>query len=80
VAGVVALNGSGGYSFVTDDTETTRQRAAHNDSGTITVNSDGTISDTGSPGVVGGIIISSTKVVTASDPSSTYVTIQVIKR
>jgi len=79
VAGVVALNGSGGYSFITDDTATTGQRAAHTDSGTITVNSDGTFSDTGSPGVVVGIIISSTKVVAVSDSSSTYPTIQVIK-
>jgi hypothetical protein len=80
VAGVITLNGSGGYSAIADETTTTNQRADHDDSGTITVHSDGTLSDAGSPGVVVGIIISSTKVVTVSDSSSTYPAIQVIKQ
>jgi hypothetical protein len=78
--GVVTLNGSGGIDVTNDYTETTSQNGDETSTGTITVNSNGTIISPDHPGLVVGIIISSTKLVIIDNQGSTYPAIQVIKQ
>ena len=47
---------------------------------TVTVNSDGTFSTASHPGVISGIIISSTEFVLIDNVSDTYPTILVVKQ
>jgi hypothetical protein len=78
--GVVTLNGSGGFSDTTDYTATAGQQGDQTGTGTVTVDSNGTFSISDHPGVITGIIISSTKSVTVDNITGTYPTIQVIKQ
>jgi hypothetical protein len=78
--GVVTVYSSGGTSTTGVSTSTTGQSADRTDTGTITVNSDGTFSSSSEPGVIIGIIISSTKAVDIDNDTSTYATIQVVKQ
>jgi hypothetical protein len=67
--GLVTLDGSGGYSSIADEASTTQQRAGHSDSGTVTVNSDGTLS---ASGLVAGVIISSAEFFALDNITDTY--------
>jgi hypothetical protein len=79
-SGVVTVNSSGDTSITGDSTKTTGQSADQTTTSTITVNSDGTFSASSEPGVIIGIIISSTKAVDIDNDTSTYATIQVVKQ
>jgi hypothetical protein len=78
-SGVVTVNSSGDTSITGDSTKTTGQSADQTTTSTITVNSDGTFSASSEPGVIIGIIISSTKGVFTTD-SSTYPAMMVMKQ
>jgi len=70
--GIATLDGSGGVSSTNDSTSTTYQKADQTGTGTITVNSDGTIISSDNPGLVTGIIVSSTQVVIVDNQGSSY--------
>jgi len=78
--GMATLNGSGGVSSTGDYTSTTYQQADQTGTDTITVNSDGTIISSSHPGIVTGIIVSSTQVVIVDNQGSTYPTISVLNK
>jgi hypothetical protein len=75
--GVATLNGSGGVSITSDYTATTYQEADQTSSVTITVNSDGTFSTSGT---INAIFISGTKFVAIDNSSNTYPNILVGKQ
>jgi hypothetical protein len=80
---VTTATAGGGYTITSDYTATYGQDADKTETGatgTITVNSNGTFSISDHPGVITGIIISSTKAVGINIPGYTYTTIQVIKQ
>jgi hypothetical protein len=77
---IITLNGSGGFSFIGDDTSTGGQFADGTQTGPIgTVNSNGTFS-TKPGGPIDGIIISATKFLALNNETSTYPTIQLFKK
>ena len=78
--GVIALDGSGDLNVTNDYTSTTSQNGDEPSSGTLTVNANGTLMSSDHPTLVGGIVISSTKVVIVDNQGSTYPSIQVVKK
>jgi Putative Ig domain len=76
----VTLNGSGGVSSTGDTTSTTYQQADQTSSGTITVGTDGTIISSDHPGIVTGIVVSSSQVVIIDNQGSTYPNISVVNK
>ncbi|HUZ46831.1 MAG TPA: hypothetical protein VMW54_09345, partial [Terriglobia bacterium] len=70
--GIATLDGSGGVSSTNDSTSTTYQQADQTGTATLTVNSDGTIISSDKPGLITGIIVSSTQVVIVDNQGSSY--------
>ncbi len=78
--GMATLNGSGGVSSINDSTSTSYQQADQTGTSTITVNSDGTIISSDHPGIVTGVVVSSSQVVIVDNQGSTYPTISVVNK
>lgn len=79
--GVVTLNGSGGVSGTNDITATNYQPPDQAFTDTVTtVNSDGTFITASNPGVVTGIVISSTKFVIIDNQGGTYPTVSAVSQ
>ena len=78
--GMAALTSTGGVSVASDNTSTSSpQQSGQTVSDTLTVNADGTFSESDHPGIVTGMVISGNSLVKVDNQGQTYPTIIVIK-